>query len=126
MWVIHYVMTSIHARLRCREPQAVCDSHFKSLPEDIKQRLLFKLEDINDTDVLSILAKLNFQTLLIFCNNLAFTQGTLNRSGAFLDPGDHWLNRDILNKSIYRIPIVSCLTWLSRSEKPLMARFPSM
>ena len=59
----------------------MCDKLFQALPEHIKQRLLFVLEDINDTDLLSCLSGIKYERLLIFCNNLAFTEGTLNRCG---------------------------------------------
>ena len=63
----------------CREPQAICNALYEALPEDVKRKLLFVLEDINDSDLLSYLSGIKYKHVLIFCNNLAFTEGTLNR-----------------------------------------------
>lgn len=57
----------------------ICDSLVKGLAVDVSQKLSFRREDISDTDLLSLLAGIEYDQLLIFCNNLAFTQGTLNR-----------------------------------------------
>ena len=57
----------------------MCDRLFQALPQHIKERLSFVLEDINDTDLLSCLSGIEYEHVLIFCNNLAFTEGTLNR-----------------------------------------------
>lgn len=62
-----------------REPAAVCDKRFAELPDDVKERLRFVLEDINDTDLVEELSGIQYERLLLFCNNLAFSQGTVNR-----------------------------------------------
>ena len=62
-----------------REPAAICAERFAKLPVEVQQRLKFIFEDINDTDLVEELASVQYTTLLIFCNNLAFNQGTVNR-----------------------------------------------
>ena len=62
-----------------REPAAICAKRFAKLPAEVQQRLKFILEDINDTDLVEELANVQYTTLLMFCNNLAFNQGTVNR-----------------------------------------------
>ena len=62
-----------------REPAAICAERFAKLPAEVRQRLKFIFEDINDTDLVEELANVQYTTLLMFCNNLAFNQGTVNR-----------------------------------------------
>ncbi len=49
------------------------------LPQDLQQRVIVVLQDINDTDFMPLLDRMSFQTLLFFCNNVAFNSGTIHR-----------------------------------------------
>ncbi|KAK9804858.1 hypothetical protein WJX72_008879 [[Myrmecia] bisecta] len=50
-----------------------------ALPKELGGKMRFYLEDVNDTEYTEILEGLEFATLVIFCNNLAFNQGTVSR-----------------------------------------------
>lgn len=49
------------------------------LPQELQQRIQIVQQDVNDTDFLQLLSKLKFQSLLLFCNNVAFNSGTIHR-----------------------------------------------
>jgi hypothetical protein len=49
------------------------------MPQALQQRVTIVLQDINDTDLVPLLDSLSFQTLLFFCNNVAFNSGTIHR-----------------------------------------------
>ncbi|DBA85292.1 TPA: hypothetical protein ACH3X2_005984 [Trebouxia sp. C0005] len=59
------------------------------MPPALQQRVTVVLQDINDTDLMPLLESLSFQTVLFFCNNVAFNSGTIHRLGvkvrSFLD-----------------------------------------
>ncbi len=47
-----------------------------SLPEDVQSKIEFLLGDFNDHDLTAMLQSYACTSLLMFCNNLAFQQGT--------------------------------------------------
>ena len=49
------------------------------LPQDLKRRITIKQQDINDTELRPLLDTITCQTLLFFCNNVAFNSGTNHR-----------------------------------------------
>ena len=51
----------------------------RQLPQSLQSRISLIKEDVNDTDVLALLSKTTFTTLLYFCNNVAFNAGTISR-----------------------------------------------
>ena len=53
------------------------------MPQALQQRVTIVLQDINDTDIMPLLDSLSFQTLLFFCNNVAFNSGTIHRYNLF-------------------------------------------
>jgi hypothetical protein len=50
-----------------------------SLSPDLQPKITFLKGDINDVDLLQLMAGSQCTELLAFCNNLAFNQGTNNR-----------------------------------------------
>lgn len=50
-----------------------------SLPEDIRSKVQFILGDFNDFDLTEMVQVSSNSSLLLFCNNLAFNQGTNHR-----------------------------------------------
>ncbi len=62
-----------------KEPAAVAAKLFSSSTSDLQAKMRFLVEDINDTDIPKELQGLGFTTLILFCNNLAFHQGTVQR-----------------------------------------------
>lgn len=55
----------------------------RQMPQALQQRVTIVLQDINDTDIMPLLDSLSFQTLLFFCNNVAFNSGTIHRYNLF-------------------------------------------
>ena len=53
----------------------------RQMPQALQQRVTIVLQDINDTDIMPLLDSLSFQTLLFFCNNVAFR--TIHRYNLF-------------------------------------------
>ncbi len=53
------------------------------MPQALQQRVTIVLQDINDTDLMPLLDSLSFQSLLFFCNNVAFNAGTIHRYNLF-------------------------------------------
>ena len=51
----------------------------RQLPEVLQSKITLVKEDVNDTDVLALLSKTTFTSLLYFCNNVAFNSGTISR-----------------------------------------------
>ena len=51
----------------------------RQLPHSLQQKVTIVLQDINDTDLTPLLSRHNFDTLLFFCNNVAFNSGTIHR-----------------------------------------------
>ena len=49
------------------------------LPHSLQQKVTIVLQDINDTDLTPLLSRHTFDTLLFFCNNVAFNSGTTHR-----------------------------------------------
>eukprot|EP01026_Neomeris_dumetosa_P040952 TRINITY_DN3388_c1_g1_i2.p4 TRINITY_DN3388_c1_g1~~TRINITY_DN3388_c1_g1_i2.p4 ORF type:complete len:146 (+),score=17.98 TRINITY_DN3388_c1_g1_i2:157-594(+) len=45
-----------------------------------RQKIKMVYEDINDTNLLDLMKEVQYDRLLIFCNNLAFNLGTIKRS----------------------------------------------
>ena len=62
-----------------KEPAAVAAKLFRSSSEDLQAKMRFLFEDMNDTDIPQQLQGLHFSTLILFCNNLAFNDGTVHR-----------------------------------------------
>lgn len=62
-----------------KEPAAIAAQLFASSCEDLQAKMRFLLEDMNDTDIPQQLQGLSFATLILFCNNLAFHEGTVHR-----------------------------------------------
>ncbi|KAL3146784.1 hypothetical protein ABBQ38_014766 [Trebouxia sp. C0009 RCD-2024] len=63
-----------------KEPAAIADKMFTSSSRDLQAKMRFLLEDVNDSDIPQHLQGLSFSTLILFCNNLAFHDGTVHRS----------------------------------------------
>lgn len=51
----------------------------ESLPEEVQGKIEFLLGDMNDQDLTELLQRYACTSILMFCNNLAFQQGTNNR-----------------------------------------------
>lgn len=51
----------------------------RRLPEALQSQFTVVLQDVNDTDLLPLLNKLEYSSLLYFCNNVAFNAGTISR-----------------------------------------------
>lgn len=62
-----------------KEPAAIADKMFTSSSRDLQAKMRFLLEDVNDSDIPQHLQGLSFSTLILFCNNLAFHDGTVHR-----------------------------------------------
>ena len=62
-----------------KEPAAVAAKLFTSSSGDLQAKMRFLVEDMNDTDIPQQLHGLQFTTLILFCNNLAFHEGTVHR-----------------------------------------------
>lgn len=50
-----------------------------TLPEDVQAKIKFILGDFNDHDLTEMLQSYACTSIMMFCNNLAFQQGTNNR-----------------------------------------------
>ena len=64
-----------------QEPAAKAAKLFSSSNSDLQAKMRFLLEDMNDTDIPRELEGLQFDTLILFCNILAFHEGTVHRLG---------------------------------------------
>ena len=62
-----------------KEPAAVAEKLFDGSESDVQAKMRFLLEDMNDVDIPCQLDGLAYDTLIIFCNNLAFHEGTVHR-----------------------------------------------
>ena len=62
-----------------KEPAAIAAQLFTSSCGGLQAKMRFLLEDMNDTDIPQQLHGLSFTTLILFCNNLAFHEGTVHR-----------------------------------------------
>ena len=62
-----------------KEPAAIAAQLFASSCGGLQAKMRFLLEDMNDTDIPQQLQGLSFATLILFCNNLAFHEGTVQR-----------------------------------------------
>lgn len=62
-----------------KEPAAIAAQLFTSSCGSLQAKMRFLLEDMNDTDIPQQLDGLTFATLILFCNNLAFHEGTVHR-----------------------------------------------
>ena len=62
-----------------KEPAAIAAQLFTSSCGGLQAKMRFLLEDMNDTDIPQQLDGLSFATLILFCNNLAFHEGTVHR-----------------------------------------------
>ena len=62
-----------------REPAKIAAAMHASLPVAVQNRTKFIVEDCNDTEFSEVLMGINFDKLIIFCNNLAFHAGTVQR-----------------------------------------------
>lgn len=62
-----------------KEPAAIAADLFTSSCSSLQAKMRFLFEDMNDTDIPLQLDGLNFSTLILFCNNLAFHDGTVQR-----------------------------------------------
>ena len=62
-----------------KEPAAIAEMLFNGSHSDLQAKMRFLLEDMNDIDIPSQLDGLAYDTLIIFCNNLAFHEGTVHR-----------------------------------------------
>lgn len=51
----------------------------QQLPAALQSQITLVMQDVNDTDVLSLLSSVNYTRLFYFCNNVAFNPGTINR-----------------------------------------------
>ena len=49
------------------------------LPQALQHCSTVVLQDVNDTDFMPLLSSVSFQTVLFFCNNVAFNAGTIHR-----------------------------------------------
>ncbi|DBA73247.1 hypothetical protein WJX77_007181 [Trebouxia sp. C0004] len=63
-----------------KEPAAIAAKLFSSSSSDLQAKMRFLLEDMSDTDIPKELQGLQFDTIILFCNNLAFHDGTVHRS----------------------------------------------
>jgi len=62
-----------------KEPAAIAAKLFSSSSSDLQAKMRFLLEDMSDTDIPKELQGLQFDTLILFCNNLAFHEGMVHR-----------------------------------------------
>ncbi len=62
-----------------KEPAAIAAKLFSSSSSDLQAKMRFLLEDMSDTDIPTELQGLQFDTIILFCNNLAFHEGTVHR-----------------------------------------------
>lgn len=62
-----------------KEPAVKAAKLFSSSNSDLQAKMRFLFEDMNDTDIPGELKGLQFATLILFCNNLAFHEGTVHR-----------------------------------------------
>eukprot|EP00884_Botryococcus_braunii_P016767 jgi/Botrbrau1/3774/Bobra.0183s0009.1 len=67
-----------------REPAELCTERHALAPESVKERTKFVLADINDVDILDLLSGIDYQILVLFCNNLVFNPGTNARLSRML------------------------------------------
>jgi hypothetical protein len=63
-----------------REPSTVCAERHAQAPLFVKEKTRFVLADINDVDFLDLVSGIDYEVLLLFCNNLVFNPGTNTRS----------------------------------------------
>ena len=62
-----------------KEPAEVAAKMFTSSARDLQAKMRFLFEDMNDTNIFQQLQGLTFATVIFFCNNLAFREGTVHR-----------------------------------------------
>ena len=62
-----------------KDPAAIAAKLFSSSSSDLQAKMRFLLEDMSDTDIPKELQGLQFDTLILFCNNLAFHEGMVHR-----------------------------------------------
>ena len=63
-----------------KEHAAIAAKLFSSSSSDLQAKMRFLVEDMSDTDIPKELQGLQFDTLILFCNNLAFQEGMVHRS----------------------------------------------
>lgn len=62
-----------------KEPAEIAAKMFTSSARDLQAKMRFLFEDMNDTNIFQQLQGLTFATVIFFCNNLAFHEGTVHR-----------------------------------------------
>ena len=77
--VEHFGCTFALGIEKYKEPAAIAEKLFLSCDSALQAKMRFLLEDMNDTDIPSQLEGIAYDTLILFCNNLAFHEGTVHR-----------------------------------------------
>lgn len=62
-----------------REPAIICSERQAAASQAVRDKTRFILSDINDVDLLDLLSDIDYEVLVIFCNNLVFNPGTNTR-----------------------------------------------
>jgi hypothetical protein len=68
-----------HLLCDCREPATICSERQAAAPQSVRDKTRFVLADINDVDIMDLLSDIDYQVVVIFCNNLVFNPGTNTR-----------------------------------------------
>lgn len=63
----------------CREPAIICSERQEAASQAVRDKTKFILADINDVDIMDLLSDIDYQVVVIFCNNLVFNPGTNTR-----------------------------------------------